>query len=234
MTLTPSLSVDVSRFQDEGLLPISHDITLLKEYLRKNPKSLYATPQLIDQEEPKSIMVLRMRRGKKEVLMTLINPLILSVNEGIAVEETQDGIEGTYLNIRYPQLRIAYVGLPDGKPRTVTLTGKSALIFQQALRLMQGITIDVFGLRIDDYPEYLNGTEEEKQEIVKAYIENLKDISEEMKKDEDVQEYMKATEFMSENVQNSINAEISQQVEDVKKELEALDEKETDNDDDTP
>ena len=212
MKVIQSLPVDVSRFKDEGLVSVSHDISLLKDYLRQNPKSLYATPQLIDQDEPKSIIVLRMKRAKKEVLMTLINPLILSVNQGIAVEETQDGVEGTYLNIRYPQLRIAYVGLPEGKPLEVTLTGKSALIFQQALRLTQGITIDLFGLRIDDYPEYLNGTEEEKQEIVKAYLEQLEEIRKTMQQDEDVKEYMKATDFMSQNVQNSINAEIHEEV----------------------
>ena len=227
MKVIQSLPVDVSKFHDEGLVSVAHDITLLKDYLRKNPKSLYATPQLIDQDEPKSIIVLRMKRARKEVLMTLINPLILSVNEGIAVEETQDGIEGTYLNIRYPQLRIAYVGLPDGKPLEVTLTGKSALIFQQALRLTQGITIDLFGLRIDDYPEYLNGTEEEKQEIVKAYLEHLDEISKMMQKDEDVQEYMKATKFMSENVQNSINAEIHEEVQQIVKAAEEAN-KETD------
>lgn len=212
MKVIQSLPVDVSRFKDEGLVSVSHDISLLKDYLRQNPKSLYATPQLIDQDEPKSIIVLRMKRAKKEVLMTLINPLILSVNQGIAVEETQDGVEGTYLNIRYPQLRIAYVGLPEGKPLEVTLTGKSALIFQQALRLTQGITIDLFGLRIDDYPEYLNGTEEEKQEIVKAYLEQLEEIRKTMQQDEDVKEYMKATDFMSQNVRNSINAEIHEEV----------------------
>ena len=212
MKVIQSLPVDVSRFKDEGLVSVSHDISLLKDYLRQNPKSLYATPQLIDQDEPKSIIVLRMKRAKKEVLMTLINPLILSVNQGIAVEETQDGVEGTYLNIRYPQLRIAHVGLPEGKPLEVTLTGKSALIFQQALRLTQGITIDLFGLRIDDYPEYLNGTEEEKQEIVKAYLEQLEEIRKTMQQDEDVKEYMKATDFMSQNVQNSINAEIHEEV----------------------
>lgn len=211
MTVVQSLPVDVTKFKDEGLASVSHDITLLKEYLRSHPKSLYATPQLVDQEQPKSIIVLRMKRAKKEVLMTMINPLILSVKEGIAVEETQDGVEGTYLNIRYPQLHIAYVGLPDGKPLEVTLTGKSALVFQQALRLTQGITIDLFGLRVDDYPEYLNGTDEEKQEIVKAYIEQLDEIRKTMQQDEDVQEYLKATDFMSQNVQNSINDELKEE-----------------------
>lgn len=230
MKVIQSLPVDVSRFHDEGLAPISHDITLLKDYLRKNPKSLYATPQLIDQDEPKSIIVLRMKRAKKEVLMTMINPLILSVNEGIAVEETQDGVEGTYLNIRYPQLRIAYVGLPDGKPLEVTLTGKSALVFQQALRLTQGITIDLFGLRIDDYPEYLNGTDEEKQEIVKAYLEQLEEISKTMQQDEDVQEYMKATEFMSQNVQTSINDEVHEEVEKIVQAAKEVSKKEGDED----
>lgn len=219
MLLKQSLAVDTTKFADEGLHSISSDVSLLKDYLRKNPKSLYCTPQLLDMDEPKSIMVLRMRKQKRESFMTMINPVILNIKDTIAVEETQDQIEGTYLNIRHPQLHVAYVALPAGKPVEVTLSGKSALVFQQALRLMQGISIDIFGLRIDDYPEYQNADEEGKQAIIADYLRALKEVSEESLQDADTQEYVRATQFMSENIESSINAEFTSQLQDAYEEI---------------
>lgn len=223
MLLNQSLPVDTTKLEN-GMEYISHDITLLKDYMRAHKNALYATPQLIDVEEPKSIMVLRMRRQGKEVLMTMINPVILSVREMIAVEETQDQIEGTYLNIRHPQLHVAYLALPGAKPTEVTLSGKSALIFQQALRLMQGITIDVFGLRVDTYPEYQNGTDEERQKIIADYIKALKEVSEESLQDEDTQEYIKAADFMAENIEKSVNAEFTAHLQDAYQEVKQAEE----------
>ena len=218
MLLKQSLPVDTTKLEKDFLY-ISHDVTLLKDYMRQNQKSLYCTPQLLDQEEPKSIMVLRMRNKKRDVLMTMINPIILETKDTIAVEETQDQNEGTYLDIRHPQLHVAYLALPGAVPTEVTLSGKSAIIFQQALRLMQGISIDIFGLRIDDMKEYQEGTEEERQEIIGNYIKALKEVSEESLQDEDTQEYIKATEFMAENAKRSIDEEFSAQVQDATKEI---------------
>ena len=217
--------VDTSQFAKYGLSLVAADISHLKDYLRKNPKSLYATPQLIDEEEPKAIIVLRMKQQNKEVLMTMINPMILGIKDTIAVEETQDQVEGIYLNIRHPQLHIAYVGLPKGEPLEVTLSGKSALIFQQALRLTQGITIDTFGLRVDNYPEYQEADDEGKQAIIQEYMKVLKEIHEESMKDEDTQEYVKATKFMAENAETSVNAEFTRELQDAYKEVTAAEEK---------
>ena len=218
MLLKQSLTVDTTKLKD-SFDYISHDVTALKEYLRSHPKALYCTPQLLDEENPKSIMVLRMKNKKRDVLMTMINPMIMNIKDTIAVEETQDQVEGTYINIRHPQLHIAYLALPGATPTEATLTGKSALIFQQALRLMQGISIDVFGLRIDNYEEYQNGTEEQRQEIIGEYIRALKEVSEESLQDEDTQEYVKAVEYMAENAQASINKEFNDQCVDATKEI---------------
>ena len=218
MLLKQSLTVDTTKLKD-SFDYISHDVTMLKDYLRSHPKSLYCTPQLLDEENPKSIMVLRMKNKKRDVLMTMINPMIMNIKDTIAVEETQDQVEGTYINIRHPQLHIAYLALPGVTPTEVTLTGKSALIFQQALRLMQGISIDIFGLRIDNYEEYQKGTEEERQQIIGDYIRALKEVSEESLQDEDTQEYVKAVEFMAENAQASISKEFNDQCVDATEEI---------------
>ncbi|MCM1322863.1 MAG: hypothetical protein NC218_01620 [Acetobacter sp.] len=224
MLLKQSIALDPQQLADNPFV-ISHEVTQLKEYLRKNPKSLYATPQLLDDEYPKSIIVLRMKKQKREVLMTMINPMLLNVKETIAVEETQDQVEGTYLNIRHPQLHVAYLALPGAVPTEVTLSGKSALVFQQALRLTQGISIDMFGLRIDDYADYQNGTEEQRNDIIQNYIKALKEISEESLQDEDTREYIEAVEYLSENAEKSINDEFKGQLQDAYEEITAAEEK---------
>jgi hypothetical protein len=208
----------------EDMFIISKDVSQLKEYLRQNPKSLYATPQLVDSPEPKSIIILRVHKKKKTTFQTLINPQILERFDKIAVEETQDQVEGTYLNIRHPKITIAYISLPNLVPVNLTLQGKAAIMFQQAYNLLQGIPISLLGMRIDNYPEYTQGTEEEKQQIISDYIEALKEILEDSKKDEEVHEYIRASEFVSEKIERSVDREIKEQFEEMR-EIANLDDK---------
>jgi peptide deformylase len=170
--MKPVQSIPVDTLK--GVTPIAKKISQLKAYLRNNPKQLYATPQLLDDEEPQAIIILRMVNKGTEKLMTIINPLITATQGTIAVEEEQAGIEGRYLNIRHPRVRIAYTSLPDLKAKEVELQGKSALIFQQALRLTQGITIDMFGMQLE--PGWESLSQEEQQEQIQLYIKALKEI----------------------------------------------------------
>ena len=202
-----SIFIDIADIKEDIFL-ISKDISNLKEYLRKHPKELYATPQLIGEEIPKSIIVLRTITKNKESLITMINPQILERNDKIAIEETQAQIEGTYLNIRHPKITIAYLSLPAVTPIHITLQGKAALMFQQAYSLLQGLPISFLGLRIDNYKEYQEGSDEEKQVIIEKYINTLKEIFEESKTDDEVNNYLKASEFLEEKIQKSIKEEI--------------------------
>ncbi len=212
MKIVQSIPVDTSKFKNGITEDVREQIVALKNYLRENPAALYATPQLLDIETPLQIIVLRMKKKKSEVLMTMINSIILGVKNPIACEELQEGIEGTYLNIRHAALSIAYNALPEVKPIEVTLSGKSALVFQQALRLTQGITIDTLGLRVDNFKEYTEADDLGKQEIVTEYIKVLKEIQEAAMKDEDVGEYIKATEFTARHIERSIDSEFKEQL----------------------
>lgn len=204
-----SIFIEASALR-EDLSIIYKDVSSLKQYLRNNPKELYATPQLIDEENPKSIIILRAVNGHKESLITMINPQILSRVDKIAVEETQSQIEGSYINIRHPKITVAYVSLPKITSVCITLQGKAALLFQQAYSLLQGIPISFLGMRIDNYEEYQKGTPEEKQKLIGDYIASLKTIFEESKKDREVSDYLKATEFVGDKIQRSVNEEIEE------------------------
>lgn len=204
-----SIFIDPVAVKD-NIMIISHDISSLKQYLRDHPKELYATPQMLDEEIPKSIIVLRTMTKHKESLITMLNPQILERTDKMAVEETQAQVEGTYLNIRHPKITVAYLALPKAVPTHIVLQGKAALMFQQAYSLLQGIPISLLGLRIDNYDEYQNGTDEEKQQIIEIYIKNLKQILDESKDDKEVSDYLAASEFVSDKIQRSVNEEIQQ------------------------
>jgi hypothetical protein len=206
----------------EDVSIIAKDVSALKQYLREHPKEPYATPQLIDEELPKSIMVIRTYKGHKESLITVINPQIMERIDKFAVEETQAQVEGTYLNIRHPKILVSYLALPGATPVTITLQGKAAILFQQACHLLQGIPISLLGLRVDNYPEYQNGTEEERMKIVEGYIEALKEIYDQFTEDNEVKDYVAAAEFLSEKMKRSIDEEIKETIEKVKQEEEAV------------
>ena len=202
--MKPIQSIPVDTLK--GVSPIANKISQLKTYLRNNPKQVYATPQLLDDEEPQAIIILRMVNKGTEKLMTIINPLILATQGTIAVEEEQVGIEGRYLNIRHPRVRIAYTSLPDLKAKEVELQGKSALIFQQALRLTQGITIDMFGMRVE--PGWTVLSQEKQQEQIQLYIKALKEIEQEMLRDKETEYYLKTTDYVAQNIKRSVDAEV--------------------------
>lgn len=202
MKVVQSIPVDTSK----GVTPIAKKISQLKAYLRNNPKQLYATPQFLDDEEPQAIIILRMVNSGKEKLTTIINPLIIATQGTIAVEEEQVGIEGRYLNIRHPRVRIAYTSLPDLKAKEVELQGKSALIFQQALRLTQGITIDMFGMQLE--PGWEDLSQEKQQVQIQLYIKALKEIEQEMLKDKETEYYLKTTDYVAQNIKRSVDAEV--------------------------
>lgn len=202
--MKPIQSIPVDTLK--GVPPIAKKISQLKAYLRNNPKQLYATPQLLDDDTPQAIIILRMVNRGTEKLMTIINPLILATQGTIAVEEEQTGIEGKYLNIRHPRVRIAYTSLPDLKAKEVELQGKSALIFQQALRLTQGITIDMFGMRLESGWEQLS--QQKQQEQIQLYIQALKQINQEMLKDKETEYYLKTTDYVAQNIKRSVDAEV--------------------------
>jgi hypothetical protein len=217
MNIKQSIFIDPTAIR-ENIFLISKDISALKEYLRQHPKELYATPQLLEESIPKSIVVLRTIKGHKVSFTTMINPQILERIEKIAVEETQAQVEGTYLNIRHPKITVAYLALPAVEPVNVTLQGKAAIMFQQAYSLLQGIPISLLGLRIDGYKEYNEGTEEDKMKIISSYIEALKEIFAQSKEDKEVKDYVDAAEFVSEKIGRSVDNELKEQI----KEMEEL------------
>lgn len=179
-----------------------------KEFMRKNIEEPYAIPVFMDKNSALIVLRFKTRKKNQEQLLTLINPSLLSTTGFILNEEKQFGVEGIYLIPRHPKIEVMYVSLPKGDPVKQELIGKAALVFQQAYQALSGVFICDIGLRIDNYLEYQNGTEEERNEIAHAYLACLRDAKEDaMKDDPELKKYVEATEFLADKVETSIMQE---------------------------
>lgn len=194
-------------------LPTIPYLSETKEFLRQHPDLSYAIPAFVDGDS--SVIVMRFQTKKSNDFMTLINPTYLSVSGLILSEETQFGVEGVYLVPRHPKIELMFTKLPEGIASKSVLVGKSALMFQQALEALNGKYIDDFGIRIDDNETYQNATDEEKAEYGKAYMEALSDLLKEMEEDPKVQQYEKATDFLTEKI--AVGVEADKLIEEVRK-----------------
>ena len=174
------------------------DISLVKDYGKVNNLN-YSVPRFIGSTFS-YICTKYMKKGK-ENWITQINPIILSTEDLVFVEETQHGVEGVYLVPRHPRILVAYTEAGSLKPVQRELMGLASLQFQQALHAINGLFISDFGLRIDDNEDYQNSTDEERDKIVQDYFKALKESFEEVKTDPEVSDYLKAAEFTAEKVE---------------------------------
>lgn len=195
----PALAINL--FETQEGLPIIPGVSETKEYGQKYHLD-YSVPRFIGQTG--FFICSKYKKKHQEFWVTQINPLILKTEGFVFVEETQHGVEGIYLVPRHPRILVAYTEAGTLRPVQRELVGLAALQFQQALEAANGLFISDFGLRIDDYPEYLEGTEEEQNKIAEEYFKALKEeFSQQLEENPDTKEYLKAAEFMAENIELS-------------------------------
>lgn len=194
----PSTVVDLSKANGKELFVIP-GISDVKAYGRENDLT-YSIPRFIGQTE--SYICSRYIKKKKENWVTQINPIILSTEGMVFVEETQHGVEGTYLVPRHPRILVAYTEASSLNPVQREMISLAAIQFQQALHAVNGLFISDFGLRIDNNEEYQKADDEGKAKIAEEYFKALQEsFEEETKSDEKVSEYLKATQFTAEKVE---------------------------------
>ena len=192
----PAIAVNLAA--ESNSLSIIPDVSQVKEYGRVNNLN-YSIPRFIGKNH--SYICSRYIKKKIENWVTQINPIILSTEGLVFVEETQHGVDGVYLVPRHPRVLVAYTEAGSFKPVQRELIGLASLQFQQALHAINGLFISDFGLRIDDNPDYLEADDEGKNSIAQEYFKALQaSFEEEVKSDEKIDEYLKATEFISNNI----------------------------------
>ena len=166
-------------------------ILIMKDAIReKNLKGLSA-PQI---GVFKRIIVLNFNGDMR----SFINP-ILTEQEGFdLVRETCSSIPGkTFIRPRSTTVTAMYQ-TPLGKIESRKFVGLAATVFQHELDHLDGLPLSEIGLEIDE--EFDKASEDEKAELIKAYLESLdikeKEVKKEIEEDETLKKTMDAIDFL--------------------------------------
>jgi peptide deformylase len=165
---------------------VSKTIKDLKEtiYANKNLIAL-AAPQIGTFER---IFCIRFANGD---VRAFINPMI-SKTEGLhLVREISPSLpDRSFIVPRHDRI-IAMYQTPTGRPEESRFEGVVAEIFQHMVNMLDGVLISDIGLEVDE--DFDNATEEERAELLTAYLKILKDRTEEANKAIEEDEELKKT-----------------------------------------
>jgi len=109
-------------------------------------------------------------------IRTFVNPLIVTRDKDSLhlSREHQIGIsDDNYLVPRSSNISVVFQ-TPIGSNEACELKDNVASVFQQMNDLLDGVLISDYGLKIDD--DFDKATDDEKQEIIKYYLEHLKEL----------------------------------------------------------
>lgn len=175
----------------EGNLVQSTVLELKKIIREKNLKALSA-PQI---GVKKRILVMNYSGD----LRTYINPLIYKA-EGLTLSrETCTSIPNkSFIRPRNDVIEVTYQ-TPLGKVESCKLVGQSAYVFQHQVDHLDGLLLTDVGLEVEkDFDE---ATDEEREEIVKMYLDSLDiktaEINKEIQEDPELKKIKDATDFLT-------------------------------------
>lgn len=168
-------------------------VSAVKATIRKNNLSYLSAPSIGYQRR-----IFAINFNDLEI-KTFINPVIASAKGLQLSKETSNVIPGkTYLRPRNTEINIMYQR-PTGQPESRKLVGLSAVVFQQCMDDLDGILLCDIGLEIDDNYDKLS--DEEKQEVVNAYLDSLdlrnKELQQEIEGDKELKQINDAIKFMT-------------------------------------
>lgn len=114
-------------------------------------------------------------------IRTFVNPYIANVDNFNLARETCVSLPGREFIIpRYDTAVINYQ-TPLGKLESRKLIGLAAHMAQQCVDMLECIFLDTLGLEVDD--QFDNASEDEKLEVIKAYLDSLEVKQEELEKE---------------------------------------------------
>ena len=129
---------------------------------------------------------------------SFINPLITSCKEFTFSREKSPVRPGKeFIVPRYNRIEAGYFD-PLGKINNITLLGYAAFMFQQMVDSLEGILPSDIGLEIDE--DFDKATDEEREELLKAYADSLevriKELREDIDKDPELKEIDSGINFI--------------------------------------
>lgn len=142
-----------------------------------------------------------MVKYENDEIFTFINPLITDYSKELFMSREKDLFDGKeYLMPRKKIIEVTFTNKKGMLKKIIYKEGAAALL-QNLIELLEGVFVSDYGLEI--IPEFDEASDEEKEEVIKAYIEAL-NIQE-----KDLQEQNKDNPFMK-YIDDSIK-ELSQQ-----------------------
>lgn len=197
-------SAEIVDIRKEGEL-MRKTILDLKDTIREHNLSGLSAPQIgID----KRIIVINFNGD----LRTFVNPIITDAKGLDLAKETCSSIPGkTFIRPRYNQVAIAYQ-TPLGKAESRKLLGLAAVVLQHELDHLDGILLPDIGLEIDE--NFDKASEEERQEVINAYLESLdiktKEINKEIENNPELKQMSDAIDFMTKVATGEVKIEDKQ------------------------
>lgn len=168
-------------------------VLALKATMRENDLTSLSAPQI-----GYNYRILCLRFGKNDY-RTFINPMIEN-NTGLQMSrETCSSIPGkTYIMPRFAKIKV-YYETPLSKVESANLAGRASYAFQHAIDHLNGMTIDTYGLEIDEL--FDNATDDERAEVLKMYAESLdirqKQLDKEINEDKELKDIDDAVKFIN-------------------------------------
>jgi len=131
-------------------------------------------------------------------IKTFINPIITKAEGIVLSDETNPCLPNErYLVPRNNKINIMYTS-PLGKIESREISGVAAAVIQQEIHMLDGILLCDIGLLIDE--QWDNATQEEREEVINAYLDSLdikqKEVEKVINEDEELKRISDATDFM--------------------------------------
>ena len=145
----------------------------------------------------KRIFCVKTKNKKNNIYTTFVNPMIKkSTDMTFSREKDECFPDKEYIYPRSGKIVVNYLD-PLGNAKCTNVAGYSAFVFQRMIDHFNGALISDIGLEIDD--KWDKATEEERAEVLKAYMDSLdmvsKKLEEEISNDENLKNQKKAIEF---------------------------------------
>lgn len=131
-------------------------------------------------------------------IRTFINPIITNVKGLELSREYCSSIpDKGYIRLRHTNVDITYQ-TPLGKIESIELVGMAARLMQHHMDHLDGLLLSDIGLEVDE--EFDNASEEERQEVISAYLDALDlanvNIEKDIETDEEAQKILDASRFL--------------------------------------
>ena len=183
-------------------------ITFIKRTMRKNNLVSLSAPAIGYNKR-----IFCVDFSDKEI-KTFINPLVTNLSGLELTREVCSSIPGKeFIRPRHSTIDIIYTN-PQGIIKSNQFKGLAATVIQHELDHLDGITLADIGLEIE--PDFDEGTEEEKFEIINMYLDSLdlarEDLIKDFQKDENLKKEYEADKFMEMLGQGKIKLEAVQAV----------------------